>query len=374
MKTNDPLISTVIPAYNQGHFLVEAIESVLNQTWTNLEVVVVNDGSTDNTIDILKKMAGKDQRIRWFDQKNQGFAVAMNRAIEESHGEYIAHLDSDDVMEPDKIELQMEALRKDSEVDLVHTAVRIIDTDGHSLMVYRGKDVEPKVFLAQMFYRSIMGNPTTIMGRKECWVKVPFLEKYKRSVDYERVLRLAERYKFKYLDLPLTKWRRHEENLTNDLEPYRKEQLEILRSYDMDKIFGFIDQTNLSDDEKQLLKGNILYNIEDYDSAAEKFNLLHSPKAYFSLGNCYMKNNDPEQAIRFYKKCLRLDPRHLSCLNNLGGALRKTNKNDEARELFQQALKIKPGYLDAKYNVSHEEFRLTERELRDDLIPYKFSS
>ncbi len=230
----------------------------------------------------------------------------MNRAIQESKGGYIAHLDSDDIMDPEKIQIQMEFLQSHPDVDLVHTAVQVIDSNGEPLLIFRGQDVDPETFLAKMFDRSIMGNPTTILGRKECWVDVPFLEKYRRSVDYDRVLRLAQKYRFKYIDLPLTRWRRHKENLTNDLEPYRLEQLDILSSYSVEKIFKFVDRSHLSDEEKELLKGRIYYNIEEYGKAADQFRQLHSSSSFFSLGNCQMKQEDVKGAIQFYKKSLNL--------------------------------------------------------------------
>lgn len=368
---NLPLVSVVVPTYNQAPYLEEAINSARNQTYPHVEIVIVNDGSTDNSAEILKDLAAKDSRIRYFNQKNQGFAVATNKAIEESKGEYIVHLDSDDVYEPEKIQKQLEMLQKDSTIDLVYTAIQVIDSEGNPLMQMRGSEMDHDTFFAQMLFRSIMPNPTTIMGKRVCFLNVPYREKYKRSVDYDRVLRLAEKYRFKYLDLPLTRWRRHERNLTNELEKYKAEQLDILKGYKVDDLMGYVDKAKLNVDEKILLKGNILYNIEKWKDAFEKFRQLETPTGYFYAGNALMKMNRLQEAIKNYRKCLEKAPDHAACWNNLGVALGGEN---EAKNCFKKAIEIRPCYLDPEYNLAHDDRRLTDRELRRELIPYKIEA
>ncbi len=365
---NLPLVSVVVPTYNQADFLTEAIASAQKQTYPHVEIVIVNDGSTDNTAEILKNLADKDPRIRYFNQTNQGFAVATNKAIEESKGEYVVHLDSDDIYEPEKIHKQLDVLLNDKTIDLVYTAIQVIDAQGNPLMQMRGRDIDPDTFLAQMLFRSIMPNPTTIMGKRICFLKVPYREKYKRSVDYDRVLRLAEKYRFKYLDLPLTRWRRHERNLTNELEKYKAEQLDILKGYEVKDLMGYVDKAKLDPNEKTLLKGNILYNIENWENALEKFKELNSPSGYFYSGNCFLKMKRVKEAVESYRKCLKHDPKHAACWNNLGVAL---GEADEAKKCFEKAIEIRPEYLDPQYNLSHPTKRLTDRELRNELIPYK---
>lgn len=108
MPPASPLVSVVIPAYNSAEFIGEAIESVLKQTYKNVEIIVVDDGSTDATVDIVKQYRG----VNLLQQKNQGSAVARNLAIENAKGSYIAFLDSDDVWWTGKLELQLEAMSK----------------------------------------------------------------------------------------------------------------------------------------------------------------------------------------------------------------------------------------------------------------------
>jgi glycosyltransferase involved in cell wall biosynthesis len=101
MKNETPLISVIIPCYNYAHFLPEAIESVLNQKYSHLECIVVNDGSTDNTHEVASRFMAKDSRIKYVQQANQGLSAARNTGIGAAEGSYILPLDADDFISPD---------------------------------------------------------------------------------------------------------------------------------------------------------------------------------------------------------------------------------------------------------------------------------
>jgi len=115
----DPLVSIVIPTYNYGNFVSEAVDSALAQTYNNIEVIVVDDGSTDNTKDVLVKY---NESIRYIHKENAGLPAARNTGIEQAKGEYIAFLDSDDQWLADKVELQMEIFKSNDQVGLVSCA------------------------------------------------------------------------------------------------------------------------------------------------------------------------------------------------------------------------------------------------------------
>ena len=108
---NDPLISILIPLYNSEEFIAETIESCLNQTYGNIEIIIVDDGSADSSLDIARQYEKKYQNIIVEAQKNSGAPVARNRAFELSRGDYIQYIDADDLMDPDKIRPQMEVLK-----------------------------------------------------------------------------------------------------------------------------------------------------------------------------------------------------------------------------------------------------------------------
>lgn len=123
------LISVVIPAYNTGHLVSEAISSVLNQSHRRVEVIVVDDGSTDNTQRVVSDLADKDPRVNYIYQENKGLGGARNTGIYRARGEYLAFLDADDLFLPGKLQKQAEALDADPELGLVAGGHRVVDID-----------------------------------------------------------------------------------------------------------------------------------------------------------------------------------------------------------------------------------------------------
>lgn len=124
------LVSVVLPTYNRERFLGEAIAGALGQTWPHLEILVVDDGSTDGTRELVETLAAQDARIRYLPQANGGVSAARNRALELATGDYIAFLDSDDVWVPWKIEVQVKFLEARPDVGMVWTNMDAIHADG----------------------------------------------------------------------------------------------------------------------------------------------------------------------------------------------------------------------------------------------------
>lgn len=122
-----PLISVIIPVYGVEKYIAQCLESVINQTYKNLEIIVVNDGTKDRSADIAKEYAAKDSRIKVYDFKNGGPSVARNRGLEIVTGEYISYLDSDDWLDTKMYETLLEAAMK-NDADMVKCG--IIETNG----------------------------------------------------------------------------------------------------------------------------------------------------------------------------------------------------------------------------------------------------
>jgi glycosyltransferase involved in cell wall biosynthesis len=137
-----PKVSVVIPSYNHGLFIAEAVESVLAQTEEDLELLVVDDGSTDNSLDVLSSF--NDHRLRVFPQSNQGAHIALNRGLELATGKYLAILNSDDVYFPTRLEKCLSVLEENPETGFVGSYIEIINSDGKKLGIKHGyKDCEP---------------------------------------------------------------------------------------------------------------------------------------------------------------------------------------------------------------------------------------
>jgi len=136
------LLSVIVPTFNRAHFLPRAVDSALAQSFRDLEVIVIDDGSADGTADLLASRYGGDKRVRYFQQENAGVSAARNAGLRAAQGQYIALLDSDDWWQPWKCELQIRCLEALPEVGMVWTDMQAVGADG--------KVFEPK-FLKQMY-------------------------------------------------------------------------------------------------------------------------------------------------------------------------------------------------------------------------------
>lgn len=145
------LVSIITPNYNCGRFIAQTIESVLAQTYTNWEMLIVDDCSTDDSVQIAQNYAAKDSRIKVIqNEKNSGAAISRNKAIELAQGEFIAFLDSDDLWMPDKLEKQI-AFMRENNCDFSFTEYEHIDEENHSLLKV-AKVIKHLTYTKMMFH------------------------------------------------------------------------------------------------------------------------------------------------------------------------------------------------------------------------------
>lgn len=195
----NPRISVVIPTYNFGPYLPTAIESVRRQGWPELEIIVVDDGSTDETPQVMKELVGDD--LRYIRQENAGAASARNRGINESSGEWVAFLDADDTWMADKLASQMRELKKQPEAGFSYTDVSLLFKDG------RESDWEcrtsGKPLLVKLLAGNLLATPT-IMVRRQCFQEVGlFDEELRTGEDWDMWLRLASHFECVHVARPL---------------------------------------------------------------------------------------------------------------------------------------------------------------------------
>jgi len=213
-----PKISIIIPTYNRAKFIKETIGSVLTQTVEDLEIIVVDDGSIDETQKIIEKLIIKDNRIKYFYQNNCGKpSIPRNLGFKNSTGEYIAFLDSDDVWFPKKLEKQIELFEKDKsgKLGFVDCGYVIIDENGseikqnYSFHVYRGE-----VFREFLKDHTIV-TPGSILIKRNVLNKVGiFDERFKCMDDWDMWLRISKYYNFDFTDEKLFKYRVHKNSIT----------------------------------------------------------------------------------------------------------------------------------------------------------------
>jgi hypothetical protein len=163
-----PLISVVMGAYNAETCIPRAVDSILNQTWSNLEFIILDDGSTDGTSDILRRYARQDSRIRLLQQPNQGLTKSLKQGCEIASGEYLVRQDADDVSLPNRIELQFEKIQSDNKAALCTSWVEDMTSDGTTVQIHR--DLRHSIEVDGMSI-PLVGIPAhgSVMMRKICY-------------------------------------------------------------------------------------------------------------------------------------------------------------------------------------------------------------
>lgn len=228
MESN-PRVSVVIPAYNSETTIKQSIESVFNQTIKDFEIIVIDDGSTDETSLILKSIA--DDRLKVFRQSNSGVSSARNKGINKAKGRFIAFLDSDDYWLPNKLEIQLNYFQKDQNLDLISTSA-IFCTK------YKLKYKNSERKKGRTFKRLLKGNHILTSS---CMVKRDLLENYSGfdssitlGEDWEFWLRLAKENRFLTISDPLVLYKVHpnQKYSTHIHIRDRKKILESLMSLD----------------------------------------------------------------------------------------------------------------------------------------------
>jgi len=198
-----PLISVIIPAYNADKFIQKTLNSVLSQTYENIEVIVVDDGSEDSTAEIVKRIAETDQRVVLLKQPNAGVAAARNLAIEYSKGDYIAPIDADDIWYPQNLEKQLKCLQQsDSSVGVIYAWSVDIDEADKLTGGFYNSAIEGEVYTS-LIYKYFIGNASASLIRRVCLEKLGGYSSQLKEQnaqgceDWELHLRIAEHYQFK---------------------------------------------------------------------------------------------------------------------------------------------------------------------------------
>ncbi|WP_375510572.1 glycosyltransferase, partial [uncultured Nostoc sp.] len=221
-----PRVTVIIPSYNHEKFVGEAIQSVLNQTYQDFELVITDDGSTDKTVEIIKSFT--DTRIRLFCfERNQGACVAANKCISEAKGEFIAMLSSDDIFAPEKLEKQVNFLDKNPEIGAVFGFAEIIDEYGNDFQdenhFYKHIFIQPNrtrfEWLNYFFFRlNCLCHPSVLI-RKKCYDHIgSYDERFAQLPDLDFWIRLCLKYEIYIIPENLIKFRvlQNETNASGD--------------------------------------------------------------------------------------------------------------------------------------------------------------
>jgi glycosyltransferase involved in cell wall biosynthesis len=282
-----PIVSIIVPTYNGVRYIAETIQSILQQTYKDFEIIVIDDGSTDETVQVIHSFGKK---VRYFYQSNRGPASARNIGIQQAKGKYIALIDHDDLWLPNKLEKQVPILEKMPGVGLVYSDAFNFYTDSNECPNTCFDLKQP--YAGKVFKYLFIGNfipNLTVLVRKECFEKIGYFDvsgKMRMTDDYHMWLQVSQQYDFEYIDQPLAKFRRHQNNMSRD-------------------DIGMILDTNAA------LK-NICKEYPEcigYLTKQKRFSEL-----IYKLGRHALMDEKPNEAVRFFYNSLIEYPLYLKSL------------------------------------------------------------
>ena len=274
-----PKVSVIIPTYNREHFIAKTIRSVLEQTYGDFEIVIVDDGSTDGTRKELEQFGSK---IKIVTQPNSERAVSRNNGVRNSSGKYIAFLDSDDLWIPDKLKSQVEILDSNPEIILTYGQSLRINKHGKEINYAKRQlqGASGNVF-EDLLMRNFIASPTPIVRREEFDKTSGFQSKYIPYEDWEFWLRFSLLGKFYFINRPLAYYRIHEEQSVKNINAEKIEKV----TFDLLK-----DSFNLKDIEPRIKNKSLgLANLR--------------------FGYWYLIAGNKEKAKEKLKKAINLHPK-----------------------------------------------------------------
>jgi glycosyltransferase involved in cell wall biosynthesis len=285
-----PLVSVVVATYNMAGFLALAIRSALAQTYRNIEVLIIDDGSTDATAEVVAPFLA-DARVRYQTQANGGQAVAKNRGIRESTGEYVAFLDADDLWAPDKLEAQIPLFAASRVVGIVYSAFAYIDEKGNQLPhvpdeLHRGRVSGP------LLISNFVGFSASVVKR-ECFERLgSFKESLGMGIDYDLWLRFSTQYEFDYIDRPLLYYRGWPGQMSKNWKTRYLSGIEIMKNF-----------------------------LREFPDAVDKRTANEAwAHTYAGFGYC-MRGSRRREALSLYLRALRFKPDYLPAWRGIAATL-----------------------------------------------------
>lgn len=215
-NTEYPKVSVIIPCYNREQFIAETVNSVIAQTWPNIELIVVDDGCSDGSRKVLESFGQRLTILEHPGRTNRGQSAAINLGMSHSTGDYLAILDSDDLYTIDKIEKQVFFLEKNPDVGLVYANCMYIDANGNDLYEMYYSAHKPPNGSERVLEDCCFNVPSNSLFRRSVFEKVGFFDETLRSAqDHDYAIRIAEVTRIGYIDKCLWSYRRHGGSISN---------------------------------------------------------------------------------------------------------------------------------------------------------------
>ena len=272
----DVKISVIMPVYNAEKYLDEAIQSILNQTYENFEFIIINDGSIDKSLEIIKYYAKKDTRIVLISRENRGLPYSLNEGIKIAKGEYIVRMDADDIALKDRLKNQYDFMEKNKDIGISGGAIIVFGDNIKTKINYFPNTDE--YIKATLLFSTPFAHPTVIF-RKNFILKYNLFynENYKHSQDIDLWNRMSKFTKMGNIKIPLVKYRIHKNSITSNTDfNLVKERFQILKNIFSQnlKLLGIKNS-----EEENLLHFNLtvnhrIKNIKDKNKLLDYFDKI----------------------------------------------------------------------------------------------------
>jgi len=303
-----PLVSVIMPSYNHDRYISEAIESVLNQTFGDFELIIIDDASKDKSKEIIEAYEAKDRRIRaFFHDENKGIARTLNDGLEEAKGKFVAFFASDDVWVKDKLEKQLEVLERSEDL-VVWTEGLVIDGRGNPTgeLFTQRLSASKRKKNGDIFEELLKGNyicGSSVILKGENLKDIRYDEQLRYLNDYKLMVDLARRYQFYFIPEPLAMYRIHGRN------------------------------TILSDREKGWPKDRIMIGEYFLRKYGDEISNKVKSKIYLSIGGAHSHLGEREKAKHYVYRAIRLSPFDRANLVHIAFAL--TAEDSHTRNLLR---------------------------------------
>ncbi|HPZ09423.1 MAG TPA: glycosyltransferase [Candidatus Eremiobacteraeota bacterium] len=266
-------ISVIIPLYNHEKYIEDAIESVLSQTFTDFELIIIDDGSTDKSGEIVKNIA--DKRIQYIYQENSGAATAINRGIKIASGEYITILNSDDIYYLNRFEEILSVIEKDGSIYAVFSYLEIIDSEGNFIRIKKGPEdnwinkysdtsfKDENNVLLHLLEGNFLVTTSNLFCRRSVFEHIGYFSNLRYTHDYDFFLRLSYKYKVHIIEEPLLKYRMHNLNTISESVPSVNFEVGLV-------LANFLSNSNLK--EFFCIEGRKYYEMVRFFNSINTFN------------------------------------------------------------------------------------------------------
>lgn len=229
----NPLVSVLVPSYNHAEYIAQTIQSVFNQTYNNIELIVIDDGSTDNSVDLLSQLQTQFS-FKFISRENKGLINTLNEGLNIAKGKYFCVIASDDIFTNQKIELQVKFMEANDDYALCYGKMKIINKHGEFIKNMKSSSARSGNIFYNLYRRNFITAPTVMLNKDILLDTGGYSNDYSIE-DYPLWLKLSKSYKIGFIDEFLVYYRIHEKNMSSDILKIIKETEKILLAFNIDK-------------------------------------------------------------------------------------------------------------------------------------------